>query len=181
MFRLIADITELNFDNVKLPKIPGLGMIMRMPDAQKLSMFATAVNTQKAQILPKLEEELQKKWGYLRLADIAAEQPADGSCLIRLRVDVADADYDRAIDSIIPSILQPSDVPVIFGDSYPGSASTPDVITYMHQAESTAKKEFYLVKTLSTEKQNIINAFELGASTQGARLKIGALRFLLKQ
>ena len=27
MFRLVADITELNIDQVKLPKIPGLGML----------------------------------------------------------------------------------------------------------------------------------------------------------
>lgn len=30
MFRLVADITELNIDQVKLPKIPGLGMLMKL-------------------------------------------------------------------------------------------------------------------------------------------------------
>ncbi len=181
MFRLIAEIAEINLDNVKLPKIPGLGMLMRMPDAQKVSMFVTAINSQKAQILPKIEEELGKKWGYIRISDIAAEAPSDGSCLARLRIDIADADYDRAIDAILPGILQPSDIPVIFGDSYHGSFSTPDVISYMHQATDPARKEFYLVKALSTEKQNLINTFEYGASTQGAHLKIGTLRFLLRQ
>ena len=28
MFRLVADITELNIDQVKLPKIPGLGNVI---------------------------------------------------------------------------------------------------------------------------------------------------------
>ena len=32
MFRLVADITELNIDQVKLPKIPGLGMLMKLPN-----------------------------------------------------------------------------------------------------------------------------------------------------
>ena len=35
MFRLVADITELNIDQVKLPKIPGLGMLMKLSDKQK--------------------------------------------------------------------------------------------------------------------------------------------------
>lgn len=35
MFRLVADITELNIDQVKLPKIPGLGMLMKFPNKQK--------------------------------------------------------------------------------------------------------------------------------------------------
>ena len=37
MFRLVADITELNIDQVKLPKIPGLGMLMKLPNKQKSS------------------------------------------------------------------------------------------------------------------------------------------------
>ena len=38
MFRLVADITELNIDQVKLPKIPGLGMLMKLPNKQKISI-----------------------------------------------------------------------------------------------------------------------------------------------
>ena len=42
MFRLVADITELNIDQVKLPKIPGLGMLMKLSDKQKISMIVSA-------------------------------------------------------------------------------------------------------------------------------------------
>lgn len=181
MFRLIIDINELNIDKVTLPKIPGIGMIMRLPNDQKFSMLVNVLNSQKTQLLPKLEEEAAKKWGYIRISDLAAEMPTDGSCYIRFRIDVADADYDKAIDSIIPSIFQPDDVLPILGEGYTGTSSTPDVITFMHQAPSAAQKEFYLVKTLSTEKQTISQRIEYAATTQGAVVRMGALRFLLKQ
>ena len=44
MFRLVADITELNIDQVKLPKIPGLGMLMKLPNKQKISMIVSVLN-----------------------------------------------------------------------------------------------------------------------------------------
>lgn len=181
MFRLIVDINEINIDHVTLPKIPGIGMIMRLPNDQKFSMLVNVLNSQKAQLLPKLEEEAAKKWGYIRISDLAAEMPADGSCYIRFRIDVADADYDKAIDTIVPSIFQPSDVLPVLGESYSGSSSTPDVINFMHQAPSAAQKEFYLVKALSTEKQTLLQRIEYAADTQGAVVRMGALRFLLKQ
>ena len=43
MFRLVADITELNIDQVKLPKIPGLGMLMKLPNKQKISMIVSVL------------------------------------------------------------------------------------------------------------------------------------------
>ena len=52
MFRLVADITELNIDQVKLPKIPGLGMLMKLSDKQKISMIVSVLNSQKGQFLP---------------------------------------------------------------------------------------------------------------------------------
>jgi non-ribosomal peptide synthetase component E (peptide arylation enzyme) len=56
MFRLVADITELNIDQVKLPKIPGLGMLMKLPNKQKISMIVSVLNAQKGQFLPKWQE-----------------------------------------------------------------------------------------------------------------------------
>ena len=56
MFRLVADITELNIDQVKLPKIPGLGMLMKLSDKQKISMIVSVLNAQKGQFLPKWQE-----------------------------------------------------------------------------------------------------------------------------
>ena len=107
--------------------------------------------------------------------------PADRSCYIRFRIDVSDADYDRAIDSILPGILQRSDVCAILGEDSSGSLSTPDAIRYMHEAPLASQKEYYLVKSLSTEKTNIANAVETSAASQGAILRIGNIRFLLKQ
>ena len=48
MFRLVADITELNIDQVKLPKIPGLGMLMKLPNKQKISMIVSVLNAQRS-------------------------------------------------------------------------------------------------------------------------------------
>ena len=181
MFRLVVDVNEINIDQVKLPKIPGIGMITRLPNDQKFSMLVTVLNSRKAELLPKIEEAVTKKWGYVRITDFFAEMPADRSCYIRFRIDVSDADYDRAIDSILPGILQPSDVCAILGEDYSGSLSTPDVIRYMHEAPLASQKEYYLVKSLSTEKTNIANAVETSAASQGAILRIGNIRFLLKQ
>lgn len=63
MFRLVADITELNIDQVKLPKIPGLGMLMKLSDKQKISMIVSVLNAQKGQFLPKWQEAVNQKWG----------------------------------------------------------------------------------------------------------------------
>ena len=106
MFRLVADITELNIDQVKLPKIPGLGMLMKLSDKQKISMIVSVLNSQKGQFLPKWQEEVNQKWGQLQLLDYQVEQPGDGSCLVRIRIDVGNADYDKAIDSVIPHVFQ---------------------------------------------------------------------------
>lgn len=181
MFRLVADINEINIDQVKLPKIPGIGMITRLPNDQKFGMLVTVLNSRKAELLPKIEEALNKKWGYIHMTDFSAEMPADHSCYIRFRIDVSDADYDRAIDSILPGILKPSDIPAILGEDYSGSLSTPDAIRYMHEATQTSQKEYYLIKSLSTEKTNIAHAIETSAASQGAILRIGNIRFLLKQ
>ena len=67
MFRLVADITELNIDQVKLPKIPGLGMLMKLPNKQKISMIVSVLNAQKGQFLPKWQEAVNQKWGQLQL------------------------------------------------------------------------------------------------------------------
>lgn len=69
MFRLVADITELNIDQVKLPKIPGLGMLMKLPNKQKISMIVSVLNAQKGQFLPKWQEAVNQKWGQLQLLD----------------------------------------------------------------------------------------------------------------
>ena len=63
MFRLVADITELNIDQVKLPKIPGLGMLMKLPNKQKISMIVSVLNAQKGQFLPKWQEAVNQKVG----------------------------------------------------------------------------------------------------------------------
>lgn len=91
------------------------------------------------------------------------------------------ADYDKAIDAILPNIFQPQDAVAVLGKDYQGPVSTPDVISYMHETPSAMRKEFYLVKTLSCEKQNIANSISTGAQSQGAILRISNIRFFLKQ
>ena len=162
MFRLVADITELNIDQVKLPKIPGLGMLMKLPNKQKISMIVSVLNAQKGQFLPKWQEAVNQKWGQLQLLDYQVEQPGDGSCLARIRIDVGDAH-------------------TVLGEDYAGSGNLQEVMQFMHNAPTAAKKEFYIVKTLSVEKETIARNFENGAASQGAVLRIGSLRFFLKQ
>ena len=123
MFRLVADITELNIDQVKLPKIPGLGMLMKLPNKQKISMIVSVLNSQKGQFLPKWQEAVNQKWGQLQLLDYQVEQPGDGSCLARIRIDVGNADYDKAIDSVIPHVFQEKDAHTVLGEDYAGSGN----------------------------------------------------------
>ena len=79
MFRLVVDVNEINIDQVKLPKIPGIGMITRLPNDQKFNMLVTVLNSRKADLLPKIEEAVTKKWGYVHITDFSAEMPADRS------------------------------------------------------------------------------------------------------
>lgn len=155
MFRLVADIIELNIDQVKLPKIPGLGMLMKLPNKQKISMIVSVLNAQKGQFLPKWQEAVNQKWGQLQLLDYQVEQPGDGSCLARIRIDVGNADYDKAIDSVIPHVFQEKDAHTVLGGDYAGSGNLQEVMQFMHNAPTAAKKEFYIVKTLSVEKETI--------------------------
>lgn len=105
----------------------------------------------------------------------------DGSCLVRIRIDVGNADYDKAIDSVIPHVFQEKDAHTVLGGDYAGSGKLQEVMQFMHNAPTAAKKEFYIVKTLSVEKETIARNFENGAASQGAVLRIGSLRFFLKQ
>lgn len=72
-------------------------MLMKLSDKQKISMIVSVLNSQKGQFLPKWQEEVNQKWGQLQLLDYQVEQPGDGSCLVRIRIDVGNADYDKAI------------------------------------------------------------------------------------
>ena len=134
----MADITELNIDQVKLPKIPGLGMLMKLPNKQKISMIVSVLNAQKGQFLPKWQEALNQKWGQLQLLDYQVEQPGDGSCLARIRIDVGNADYDKAIDSVIPHVFQEKDVHTVLGGDYAGSGNLQEVMQFMHNAPTAA-------------------------------------------
>lgn len=95
----------------------------------------------------------------------------DGSCLARIRIDVGNADYDKAIDSVIPHVFQEKDVHTVLGGDYAGSGNLQEVMQFMHNAPA-AKKEFYIVKTLSVEKETIARNFENSAASQGAVLRI---------
>lgn len=181
MFRLVADLTEINLDQVKLPKVPGLGMLLKLPQKQRLGMIVNVLNMQKGQFLPKWQEALRQKWGQVELLDYKVEQPVDASCLVRIRMDVGESDYDKAIDTIIPQIYQPQKAKIVLGEDYTGATDVQTVVAYMHSAEDDKKKEFYLVKTLSVEKENIARMFEAGAASQNAVIKVKQLRFFLKK
>ena len=91
----------------------------------------------------------------------------DGSCLARIRIDVGNADYDKAIDSVIPHVFQEKDAHTVLGGDYAGSGNLQEVMQFMHNAPTAAKKEFYIVKTLSVEKETIARNFENSAASQG--------------
>ncbi len=142
------------------------------------------------EVLPKLQsnffisliEGRVREEDYERfLLDYQVEQPGDGSCLARIRIDVGNADYDKAIDSVIPHVFQEKDAHTVLGEDYAGSGNLQEVMQFMHNAPTAAKKEFYIVKTLSVEKETIARNFENSAASQGAVLRIGSLRFFLKQ
>ena len=78
-------------------------------------------------------------------------------------------------------LFQEKDAHTVLGGDYAGSGKLQEVIPFMHNAPTAAKKEFYIVKTLSVEKETIARNFENGAASQGAVLRIGSLRFFLKQ
>ena len=94
---------------------------------------------------------------------------------------VGNADYDKAIDSVIPHVFQEKDAHTVLGGDYAGSGNLQEVMQFMHNVPTAAKKEFYIVKTLSVEKETIARNFENSAASQGVVLRIGSLRFFLKQ
>lgn len=182
MFRLVADITELNIDQVKLPKIPGLGMLMKLPNKQKISMIVSVLNAQKGQFLPKWQEAVNQKWGQLQLLDYQVEQPWGTEAVWRasglmweMRITI------KRLIRFIPHVFQEKDAHTVLGEDYVGSGNLQEVMQFMHNAPTAAKKEFYIVKTLSVEKETIARNFENSAASQGAVLRIGSLRFFLKQ
>ena len=89
--------------------------------------------------------------------------------------------YDKAIDSVIPHVFQEKDAHTVLGEDYAGSGNLQEVMQFMHNAPTAAKKEFYIVKTLSVEKETIARNFENAAASQGPVLRIGSLRYFLKQ
>ena len=52
MFRLILDIAEINIDQLKFPKIPGIGMIKRLPDSQKFAMHHPSHSVSESEVRP---------------------------------------------------------------------------------------------------------------------------------
>lgn len=104
----------------------------------------------------------------------------DGSCLARIRIDVGNADYDKAIDSVIPHVFQEKDAHTVLGEDYAGSGNLQEVMQFMHNAPTAAKKEFYIVKTLSVEKETIARNFENGAASQERYFELKSA-FFLKQ
>ena len=197
MFKVIAEMSYLDYnalfdlameamkDNPSAPKwatgkipskIEGF-LFKRMSDEQKNAMAATALNQESAALLSQLEAAASRIC-YIRATGLEAKSLAPPETGLRLYLDIASADYDRAADFLTSALLRAEDLPEALGDHY-----RPDIhMGNVRQAIVSLPlpdKEIVLLRILRIHKDELLRSVEQLARSRNIEVRLEDIRFLV--
>lgn len=198
MFRIAMEIKEVNYDKMldtfmeqiksqqqngmlggmKIPPMMNMDFLKSMPQETKNAMVASAMNAEQKRMLDMLEM-LAVKSGYsvqFQKLNVACVNEAD--CTIRFNVDIASMVYAPAIDKLVDTLIEESDLPSVMGDAYKEGISLSEVSEYMKQQDEK-QQEYFVLKSMSDKKDILMRKIEHMASEKDMYLQLSNMRFLL--
>ena len=194
MFKIIAEIKEIEFDHVidqmlelaknhpqagmQIPAFINADMIKQMPQEMKNEMVVKALTAEKQKGIDMLQNMAARMGITMQVKSLLLEAPNTVECALRLQLEGSVAEYDRAIDVLMPRLLKEEQIPAILGTSASAGITTAEAINVMKQKSET-EKEFYLVKTLSLNKEILKQELEQMAKLKNVALTMGVMRFML--
>ena len=197
MFKAILDISYLDYnaifdtamdtlkDNPQAPKwatgkipskIEGF-LFKRMSDEQKNTMAATALNQESGTLLTQLEQAVSRIC-YIHPTALEAKALAPPQTGLRLYLDVATADYDRAADYLTNTLLREEDIPEAFGSHWhPGitKANAREAIVNLPVPE----KELVLLRILRINKDQLLRSIEMASRLKHMEVRFADIRFMV--
>jgi len=196
MIKIILQIASINYDQflesvlekakehpemlggMKLP--PFSDKLIRMiPVQQKNEMMAKMANEHKGEVIPKAEAMLASVLGNAQIYDMNVRCNKEGPDAIVAEIEIRYFDQDVFIERMLPRYYHETSAQQILGDAYDGRSDLAAVQQVMH-AQEPKKKELMCAKSMSANKQFLIETMEQAAASKDVQLKINALRFMVK-
>ena len=196
MIKIILQIESINYDSfleqilaqakehpemlggMKLPPFSDK-VIKLIPAHQKNEMMAKMVNEHKGQVIPRAEAMLASVLGNAQIYDMNVSCDRQGPAAISAEIEIRSFDFDIFIDRMLPRYYHEASAQQILGDAYDGRSDLASVQQIMHGQEAK-KKELMCAKSMSANKQFLMETMEQAAAAKNVQMKLHALRFMVK-
>lgn len=196
MIKIILAIGHINYDEflerilqmakehpeqmggMKLPPFSDK-MLKMLPTHKKNEMLAQAVNGSKEKVLPQAEMMLSRFLGPIRLKDLEIQCEKHGQDVLTVMAEFAEYDSNYLIDNLLPRYYSEQTARQMLGENYTGSCDLNAVQYYMKQ-QDFKQRQFLLAKSMSANKQYLMQMLERGANMSGIELRMNNIRFMVK-
>lgn len=196
MIKVILAIGHINYDvflervlemakehpeqmgGMKLPPFSGK-MLKMIPAHKKNEMIAQAVNSSREKIMPQAEMMLSRFLGPVRLKNLEIQCEKHGQDIVTVTAEFAEYDSDYLIGHLLPLYYLEQSAPQMLGPDYTGSYELGAVQSYMRQQDQKGR-QFLLAKSLSANKQYLMQMLERGANTNNIELRMNNIRLMVK-
>ena len=164
---------------MKIPSFINASMITSLPEEQKIQLIGDGLAKEKGRVMPMIEQAIGAGFGRVQLRDFAISYVGQADCKVKIRLDIGEMDYDRAIDMLVEKVLQADHIPDVLQEQYEENITMENIGFYMH-GQQDATKEYLVLKTMSVEKAGIMAMLENLAASKELVLNIKNIRFMLK-
>ena len=164
---------------MKIPSFINASMITSLPESQKIQLIGDGLSKEKGRVMPMIEQAIARGFGRVQLLDFGISYVGQEDCKVKIRLDIGEMDYDKAIDLLTEKILQEEHISDVLQEQYEESITMENIGFYMH-GQLPATKEYLVLKTMSVEKAGIMTMLENLASSKELVLEMKNIRFMLK-
>ena len=164
---------------MKIPSFINASMITSLPEAQKIQLIGDGLSKEKGRVMPMIEQAIARGFGRVQLLDFGISYVGQEDCKVKIRLDIGEMDYDKAIDLLTEKILQEEHISDVLQEQYEESITMENIGFYMH-GQLPATKEYLVLKSMSVEIAGIMTMLENLASSKELTLNIKNIRFMLK-
>ena len=164
---------------MKIPSFINASMITSLPESQKIQLIGDGLSKEKGRVMPMIEQAIARGFGRVQLLDFGISYVGQEDCKVKIRLDIGEMDYDKAIDLLTEKILQEEHISDVLQEQYEDRITMENIGFYMH-GQLPATKEYLVLKTMSVEKAGIMTMLENLASSKELVLEMKNIRFMLK-
>ncbi len=199
MFRIQIEISNVNYDTMldtfmeqikqqqqngmlggmKIPPMINMDFLKMMPQETKDAMVASAINAEQQRMTDMIEMFAEKSGLKMKIHQLHVLCVKEANCGIRINLDVTSVDYLTSIDKIADFLIEEEDLRSVMGECYQEGITVPEAAAYMKQQDEK-KQEFFVLKSLSNRKKEIMKKLVSMAADNGMHLELSNIRFMLQ-